>query len=283
MKSVCYILDDSIFQQIRIVLELFGFSCERFTSDMSALCALRRYDYDLVVVEMGADLSCRDRIFSWLSCATCDSAPIVLLSSIHNAQRTAAAFDAGADDIMYLPLEPIEFAARLTALLRRSNRQHSHHLIELAGFSLDHEAGVFLDHGDSVELTRREFSMAWLFFSMPDIYISREKISNSIWGTSSDIANRTIEQHVYKLRKKLRLSAERGVIIRTAYTQGYRLELARHTAAPNAAVQRGVFQTLASQDEAACKSYSNFNRADPSAFSAIRITEMRDTGLAQDK
>jgi DNA-binding response OmpR family regulator len=67
--------------------------------------------------------------------------------------------------------------------------------------------------------------MAWLFFSSPGVYFSRNTISIAIWGVNRDIANRTIEQHVYKLRKKLKLGVERGLIIRADYTQGYRLEL----------------------------------------------------------
>jgi DNA-binding response OmpR family regulator len=57
------------------------------------------------------------------------------------------------------------------------------------------------------------------------VYISRETIGTSIWSSDSEVAGRTIEQHVYKLRKKLQLGVERGVSIRTAYGQGYRLEL----------------------------------------------------------
>ena len=46
-----------------------------------------------------------------------------------------------------------------------------------------------------------------------------------IWSADSEVAGRTIEQHVYKLRKKLQVGDEKVVMIRTAYSQGYRLEL----------------------------------------------------------
>lgn len=227
MKSVCYVSDDIVFQKIQAVLRNLGFACERCTTEMSMLRALRRYDYDLVLTEIGTEHSCKEGILSWLSCGTADGTPVVVLSQAHNTERIAAALNAGADEFIHVPFEPIEFAARLKALLRRSNRQHARRSIELVGFTLDPDAGNFLDRGNPIELTRREFAVAWLFFSTPGIYISREKISHSIWSTSSDVASRTIEQHIYKLRKKLHLGMERGVIIRTAYTQGYRLELLR--------------------------------------------------------
>ncbi len=67
--------------------------------------------------------------------------------------------------------------------------------------------------------------MAWLFFSSPGTYISRETLGTVIWSTDSEVAGRTIEQHVYKLRKKLLIDGRQVVVIRTAYSQGYRLDL----------------------------------------------------------
>ena len=86
------------------------------------------------------------------------------------------------------------------------------------------EAASSAYDGAPVELTPREFTMAWLFFSSPGVFISRGTIGASIWSADSDVAGRTIEQHVYKLRKKLLFGVERRVIIRTSYSQGYRLE-----------------------------------------------------------
>ena len=137
----------------------------------------------------------------------------------------ALVLNCGADDVLLRPFEPIELMARAHALVRRSNRRNVRRIIELAGFMLDHETSKFAYRGTPIELTPREFSMAWMFFSSPGIYISRETIGTAIWSTDSEVAGRTIEQHVYKLRKKLQLGPDRGVIIRTAYSQGYRLEL----------------------------------------------------------
>lgn len=225
MKILCYVSDDAVFHSIETALKYVQADYERIVSKVSMLSALKRYDHDMILVEIDAELSNLDGTLSWLGSSPCDNVPVVLLSAIRNAHVIAAAIDAGATDFICLPFQPMELAARLSAVLRRNNAQRIRHSIELGGFFLDQETGELLDHGNAVELTRREFAMAWLLFSTPGAYISREKIGNSIWHTSSEIAGRTIEQHIYKLRKKLNLCAERGVIIRTAYTHGYRLEL----------------------------------------------------------
>ena len=67
--------------------------------------------------------------------------------------------------------------------------------------------------------------MAWLFFSNPNACVSRETISLAVWGTQEEITSRTMEQHVYKLRKKLKLDGQHEVVLRTCYAQGYKLEV----------------------------------------------------------
>lgn len=228
MKIICYVSDDAVFEGIKSALKYIEVDYERIVSKALMLRALKRYDYDMILVEMDAELPSLEDELSWISRSAGDSVPVVVLSAIRNAWKIDAVIRSGATDFICLPFQPIEFAARLSAVLRRSILQNASRSIELAEFSLDQHACMVIDRGSEVELTQREFALAWLFFSMPGVYISREKIGNAIWNTSSEIASRTIEQHVYKIRKKLGLCAERGVIIRTAYTQGYRLELLRH-------------------------------------------------------
>lgn len=192
--------------------------------------ALRRDHFDLILVETTAEAHEDRSAYSWLNCRTGESTPVVMLSENASSAQVAEALEAGVDDVMRRSVDPVVLVARLQAILRRCNRSNTRRVIEMQGFTLDRDSCLFLDHGMPIELTPREFTMAWLFFSSPGIYLSRDNISVAIWGVDSEIASRTIEQHVYKLRKKLNLSTERGARIRTAYTKGYRLELCEEKA-----------------------------------------------------
>lgn len=227
MNIACQFRNESVFTLVEPVLSRAGYACERFPRDAALQRAVLRRDYDFILIEMGEHVHDRDHILSWLSCRTGDRVPVLLLSSIGGTELVVNALHSGADDFMVSPLAPLELAARIHAILRRTNRRQTRRTIELAGFTIDRDANVCAYEGNPVELTPREFTMAWLLFSAPGEYISRETISSTIWGTGSEIAGRTIEQHVYKLRKKLQLGPERGILIRTAYNQGYRLELCR--------------------------------------------------------
>jgi DNA-binding response OmpR family regulator len=232
MRIACYIRCDKVFNEVQGVLSRAGFECEHFQSEIPLLRSLRRQGFDLIMVDTEGDALDEKRIYSWLNCRTGESTPVVLLSSAYCARTIALALEAGADDYISRPVDPDVLIARLNAVLRRCSRKTPRRVVEMLDFSLDKDACRLLDHGVAVDLTPREFAMAWLLFSSPGTFLSRETISVAIWGVECEIARHTIEQHVYKLRKKLNLGVERGVQIRTAYTKGYCLEICEKVALP---------------------------------------------------
>lgn len=227
MNIACQFRNDSFFEQVGPALQRAGYRCERFNSESALLRIVRRREFDFILVEFGDQQNDQDSILSWLSCRTGDNTPVIVISPVNDTELVVHTLHSGADDFVPTVVAPLELAARIHAILRRTNRRTPRRNIELAGFAIDRDTNMCTFEGAPIELTPRELTMAWLLFSAPGEYISRETISTAIWGTDSDIAGRTIEQHVYKLRKKLQLGPERGVLIRTAYNQGYRLEISK--------------------------------------------------------
>jgi DNA-binding response OmpR family regulator len=152
---------------------------------------------------------------------------LVLLSADPRPDISVRALDAGADDVVHAPIVPELLVARVRAVHRRARRsQLDRDSIHVAGFKLDRNSGEVMDRGRLAGLTPREFALAWFLFSRPCRFASRPAISMAVWGHGADISDHTMEQHVYMLRKKLRLGTERGVWIRAAYGRGYRLDVA---------------------------------------------------------
>jgi DNA-binding response OmpR family regulator len=75
-----------------------------------------------------------------------------------------------------------------------------------------------------VELTAKEFELAELLFKNRDRSLSRAYIMETIWRTNVDLATRTLDMHVSRLRSKLLLKPENGFRIFTVFGYGYRLE-----------------------------------------------------------
>lgn len=227
MNIACCTHDQLLSSDLEDLLSRHGYACESFRDETSLTRALRhRGGIDLVLIDVGFDPQSVDNLLSWLHCRVGESAPVILLSTRWGSCEIASALDAGADDCVARPFDKTELVARVKALLRRRGVAGADRTrIEMAGFVLDKNAVTMSDRNSLIELTPREFALAWLLFSNAGNRLSREAISLAIWGTDKEIAGRAIEQHIYKLRKKAGLSPARGVAIRTAYAQGYRLEL----------------------------------------------------------
>ena len=97
--------------------------------------------------------------------------------------------------------------------------------LHVGAYRLHHATSRIWLNDAPIEVTSREFALAWMLFANLGVRLSRDQISAAVWSTSSEIADRTLEQHVYKVRKKLQLSPQTGVRLRTLYSMGYKLEL----------------------------------------------------------
>lgn len=225
MNIACHIKDPKALQKIGIALRGAGMHCDPLICETSLTRLLSRGNYDLVVIEISDTPTKYESVFSWMACRSEDATPVIILSSTQNVDLAVMALGAGADDFALSSIDTVELVARVQSILRRAGKNNKRRFIKLGDFTIDSESRTMQYRGETIELTPREFTMAWMFFSTPGKFISRETLSGAIWGVDSNIANRTIEQHVYKLRKKLEFGPSRGLVLRTAYNQGYRLDL----------------------------------------------------------
>ncbi|MCW8920701.1 MAG: response regulator transcription factor, partial [Sedimenticola sp.] len=115
--------------------------------------------------------------------------------------------------------------ARIGALGRRSSNDNPQgELLEFGDLSINvGQIEVRVD-GVPVELTDREFKLAVMLFSNVGRLISRDHLLENIWGITANIATRTVDTHVSRLRQKLHLTPEHGWQLKAIYQHGYRLE-----------------------------------------------------------
>ena len=229
MKIACYIRNIFALEQVQTSLQRSGFESTHFDSEISLLRTLKRHAFDIVVIDIANAASEGDSIYSWLNVRT-QHIPTLILSPLRTAELVAQALDKGADDFLLRPFESIELIARINALIRRCISPNVRRTVEFAGFSLDCDTAEFSFRGKPIALTAREFCIAWLLFSSPWMYISREVLGTAIGHPESEVTGRTIEQHICNLRKKLIVDDRQVVMIRTAYGHGYRLELCHDAA-----------------------------------------------------
>jgi DNA-binding response OmpR family regulator len=126
---------------------------------------------------------------------------------------------------MAKPIKRPELLARIDALLRRSSKGTSNRsLLEFSPFRFDVERRIVFRNEEEITLSQREYELALFLFRNNGRLLSRKYLLETVWGTSSDLATRTIDAHVSKLRRKLNISAENHWRLSSVYQQGYRLE-----------------------------------------------------------
>ncbi|WP_254902682.1 response regulator transcription factor [Trinickia caryophylli] len=214
----------ALFQSISKCFEADGGQCIRFSDEAVLARALSRDDYHAILVDadrvggtMHPGLARRER-----------RAPLIVIGACENKAGIMELFDAGADDVVLRPLNTAELLLRVHLALRRFHPEQAADAaerLECGPCVLDRRTCTVWVDGQPVRLTLREFAIAWLVFARPGEYVSRRQIAAAVWSSSEDIVGRTLEQHIYKLRKKLGLNGNHGVRLRTMYAHGYRIEL----------------------------------------------------------
>ena len=147
--------------------------------------------------------------------------PIIILTAKSDERDELEGFEYGADEYISKPFSPKILAARVNAILRRSNLIDSDEKIEAAGITLDKAAHQVIVDGRKIELSFKEFELLTYFMENQNIALSREKILNNVWNYDYFGDARTIDTHVKKLRSKI---GEKGDCIKTIWGMGYKFE-----------------------------------------------------------
>jgi len=130
-----------------------------------------------------------------------DLTPILILSARGDVDVKVQGLQAGADDYMTKPFELLELLARVTAILRR--RFGSSRVVTFGDVEVFPEERKILRAGKVVHLTPREFDLLNWFLQNPRQISSREQLLHEIWQTGTDATERTVDNFVMTLRKKL--------------------------------------------------------------------------------
>ena len=153
--------------------------------------------------------------------------PILIFTARDSDIDQVIGLEAGADDYVAKPVDPMVLLARTRALLRRVDKQHagseSHSDIALGGLRISSASQqVWLD-GEPIELTTHEFELLSLLAGHAGQVLSRKDIFRTMRGIEYDGVDRSIDGRISKLRRKLGDSATHPTRIKTVWGKGYLL------------------------------------------------------------
>jgi DNA-binding response OmpR family regulator len=154
-----------------------------------------------------------------------DGVPVLILTALDDVERRVQGLQDGADDFLGKPCDAREFLARVAALLRRSRPaaakvsrlRFGEVVVELAD-------KMALRAGQPLALTRKELAILEVLARRPGRAVAREAILREVWGYAETVQTRTLDTHVWRLRRKIGDDGEEPRWIRNVPGIGYALD-----------------------------------------------------------
>jgi DNA-binding response OmpR family regulator len=181
---------------------------------------------DVVIVDAERQFGCVETIVAWRSCYARSDFAVLLAGQLMRCTDMELAFKMGVDDIFVGAHRLDELYSRVMRCVAAVKRQRADlRVLTVGGVVLDQGRQCLVAQQVLVELTAREFALAWLFFTWPGVLLDRQRIIATIWGNRGEEAGRALEQAIHRLRRKLGMLPACTTQIKAVYSQGYRLVL----------------------------------------------------------
>lgn len=194
--------DDAVLGEgLRNGLRNLGLAVEWLRDGAAARAALESERFAGVVLDLGLPRLSGVELLKALRAAR-DTTPVLVLTARDALDAKVNALDLGADDYVVKPVALAELAARLRALVRRSQGQ-SAGAIEVGDIKLDPAARTVTFRGRPVTLSNREFSVLHELMLHAGRVLTREQLETCLYEWDQSVASNAIEVYVHHLRRKL--------------------------------------------------------------------------------
>jgi len=148
-----------------------------------------------------------------------NNVPVIVMTAKTEVSDKIDLLDIGADDYIIKPFDKSELEARCRAVLRRHSGQDQIEL-EFAKTTVYPLLAEIKINGITKSLRNRELRLLEIFFNSPEIFFSKDQLSDRLFSISEIVSENAIEVYIGRVRKKL----EGGVArIETIRGIGYRL------------------------------------------------------------
>jgi len=199
--------DPNLGSLLQEYLEAKGFETKLAADGKKGFDAFCKDSFDLLLLDVmmpvkdGLTLAKEIRV-------TDKNVPIIFLTAKSMKEDTIEGFNAGADDYMTKPFSMDELLARVTAVLRRSNKQRVHDSedinFNIGTYVFNSETQVLMHSGKEQKLTTKENQLMRLLCVHKNDVLDRNFALKTIWHDDNYFNGRSMDVYIAKLRKYLK-------------------------------------------------------------------------------
>ncbi len=232
-KRVLVVEDEAeIRELIALHLRREGYLVDDLAAGDIARSQLLKQEYDMVILDWMLPGLSGLELTRWIRTERkLNQVPILFVTAKTEPEHVAAGLDAGADDYLAKPFDTLVLMARVNALMRRKvwvekqqtkDTSQENHGVKIGELKLDSSAFEVHLRGEKLDLTKSEFKLLEALMLSQGKVLTRKNLIELIQGDGVNVVGRTVDTHVFGLRKKIKDHSE---LIETIRGVGYRVKL----------------------------------------------------------
>jgi DNA-binding response OmpR family regulator len=224
MAEKILIVEDEarIVRTLTLYLEQAGFGVAAVTDGRQAIPAWRQERPTLVLLDL--NLPGTDGLDICRTIRQEGHTPIIMITARTEETDRLIGLELGADDYISKPFSPREVVARVRAVLRRTQTQTAGDIVRAGDLLVDLAAHRAWLGAALLSLTQSEFDILATLVRHKGHVLSRKQILEATQEMVFDEFERTIDQHIKNLRRKMKDAVGNLPIIDTIYGVGYRID-----------------------------------------------------------
>jgi two-component system response regulator QseB len=192
--------DELLGDGLRSGLVQYGYAVDWLKDGASADQALKTETFDLVVLDLGLPKTSGINVLQNLRSRGL-TLPVLILTARESIEDRIKGLDSGADDYLTKPFDLDELCARLRALQRRFSARAEPILVH-DNITLDPASHAVTLNEEVLNVSRREFALLHKLLENTGRVLSREHLTQTLYGWGEDVDSNALEVHVHNLRKK---------------------------------------------------------------------------------
>ena len=157
--------------------------------------------------------------------------PVILLTAKSEDMDKILGLNAGADDYITKPFNPIEVGARVRSQLRRyfklGGGELKPEVLVNGGIEVNDRSKQVAVDGVTVSLTPKEYEILKLLMENPGKVYSPREIYQEVWKEKPFGSENTVAVHIRHLREKLEINPAEPRYLKVVFGQGYTMETGR--------------------------------------------------------
>lgn len=220
MKAKIMIVEDyePIRNELKILLSKYGYEIIALDRFDTVVEDCLREDVDLILLDI--NLPFYDGYYVCRTIREKSEVPIIVVTSRDSEMDELMSINLGADDFVTKPYNTQILLARISAMLKRTQKETVNDSLQYKGLKLqlNNSTVIYKDH--EIELSKNEIRILYTLLQHKENIVSRDQLMESLWQSNEFIDDNTLTVNINRVRKKLEAAGLKD-FIKTKRGQGY--------------------------------------------------------------